>query len=264
MNPYFNNPSMIRKIFITILLCCTALLMEAQQANKTTPEGMVRIPGGTFVMGSNANTNSTAFPAHQVTLPPFFMDIYEVTNKQYHQFCMDSGHKFPEFWGMDIYKSGPDYPDHPVVGVSQFDASEYADWAGKRLPTEAEWEAAARGGLEFKAYPYGEEADHAFARFNDPEAEKGPVKSGSFEANGYGLFDMSGNVWEWVSDWFDSGYYAESPEEDPQGPSTGSFRVLRGGGWHSGPGCSSLTSRNALPTHWVDIAGGFRCVKDLD
>jgi sulfatase modifying factor 1 len=164
---------------------------------------------------------------------------------------------------MDIYKSGPGFPDHPVVGVSQFDASQYADWAGKRLPTEAEWEYAARGGLEFIDFPFGEKADHSLARFNDPEAEKGPVPVGSYEPNGFGLYDMSGNVWEWVEDWFDPGYYSESPVDHPKGPPTGTFRVLRGGGWHSGQGCISVRHRCALPQHWVDFAGGFRCVKNV-
>ncbi len=90
------------------------------------------------------------------------------------------------------------------------------------------------------------------------------LKPGSFKANGFGLYDMSGNVWEWVSDWFDPGYFHNSPEENPQGPSSGTFRVIRGGGWHSGGGCASVFYRNGLPQHWVDFAGGFRCVKDLE
>lgn len=215
-------------------------------------------------MGSNANEHLSCFPAHLVSLPSFYMDKNEVSNSEYYEFCMDKGHKLPEFWGMDMYKSGPDFPDHPVLGISHFDATLYASWAGKRLPTEAEWEYAARGGLEFIAYPYGEKANHKQARFNDPEAEKGPLKVGSFKPNGYGLYNMSGNVWEWVSDWFDFSYYSESPEDQPKGPSGGSFRVFRGGGWHSGGGCTSVFHRNALPQHWVDIAGGFRCVKDVE
>ncbi len=213
-------------------------------------------------MGSNASQYSVAFPAHQVNVNSFYMDMYEVTNRQYYEFCMVTGHRLPEFWGMAIFKSGPDFPDHPVVGVSQSDARDYAEWAEKRLPTEAEWEYAARGGLEDIDYPYGETADHSRARYNDPEAERGPVPVGLYEPNGYGLYDMSGNVWEWVSDWFDERYYPTSPEDNPKGPDHGSFRVLRGGGWHSGPGCVTVHYRNALPQHWVDHAGGFRCVKE--
>ena len=95
-------------------------------------------------------------------------------------------------------------------------------------------------------------------------AEKGPVETGSYSPNDYGLFDMSGNAWEWVSDWFSETYYQESKEKDPRGPSGGTFKVLRGGGWHSGGECISVHRRNALPQHWLDIAGGFRCAKDVD
>ena len=253
---------MYRFIFF-LLICILALGATGQIHADNPPEGMVLIPGGSFFMGTNSNQPSIAFPLHQVEVRSFYMDMYEVSNREYYDFCMATGHKLPEFWGMDIYKSGTGFPDFPVVGVSQFDASLYAEWAGKRLPTEAEWEYAARGGLENIDFPFGEKADHSRARYNDPEAEKGPVQTGSYDPNGYGLYDMAGNVWEWVTDWFDPEYYAESPEIDPKGPDTGTFRVIRGGGWHSGPGCITVHRRYALPQHWVDMAGGFRCVKDL-
>lgn len=224
---------------------------------------MVLIPGGTFYIGSD-NHQPAASPRHPVTLNAFYMDQHEVTNRQYHDFCMATGYKFPEFWGMEIYKSSLEFPDHPVVGVSHFEAGEFAEWAGKRLPTEAEWEVAARGGLNDISYYFGEKADHALARYNDPEAIKGPVKVGSYQPNAYGLYDMSGNVWEWVSDWYDEDYYRESPECNPPGPERGSFKAFRGGGWHSGPGCIAVHRRNALPEFWVDMAGGFRCVMDLE
>ena len=237
----------MKRFVWTGLFLCTSVLLPAQE--------MVLIPGGSFFMGSD-NHQSIAQPRHPVKVDAFYMDVHEVSNQDYHRFCMETGHKLPEFWGMDLYKSGPDYPEYPVVGVSQFDAREYAEWAGKRLPTEAEWEYAARAGLEGISFPYGEEADRSMARINDPEAEKGPVKCKSYPPNAFGLYDMSGNVWEWVDDWFSEDYYRSSPEINPQGPEQGSFRVIRGGGWHSGPGCTSVHHRNALPTHWVDIAGG--------
>lgn len=252
------------KFSSSILLLLLTITLQGQAPSSGVPEGMVLIQGGSFIMGSNANPHSISYPAHPVTVGSYYMDIKEVTNRQYHDFCMTTGHKLPEFWGMDIYKSGLDYPDYPVVGVSQFDASQYADWAGKRLPTEAEWEYAARGGQQDISYPTSEKIDHKMARYNDPEAEKGPVRTGSFAPNDYGLYDMSGNAWEWVSDWFDPVYYKESPGENPDGPSHGTFKVFRGGGWHSGASCVTVHRRNALPQHWVDIAGGFRCAKDLD
>jgi len=251
------------RIAFFTLLCILSNFLEGQSTHEAAQAGMVLVPGGTFWMGSNANDRLSSYPAHPVTLPSFYMDPFEVTNREYNEFCLKTGHKFPEFWGMEVYSSGTDFPDHPVVGVSHFDATLYAEWAGKRLPTEAEWEYAARGGLENIAYPFGEMADHSEARFTDPDAGQGPVKTGSYKPNGFGLYDMSGNAWEWVSDWFDSGYYDESPSENPIGPEEGSFRVIRGGGWHSGPGCVSVFYRNGLPQHWVDFAGGFRCVKDL-
>ena len=250
------------KLLFTTVLFLTINMAHGQENDKDLPEGMVLIPAGTFMMGTD-DGQGIASPKHPVTLHAFYMDIHEVTNKEYQEYCVTTGNKFPEFWGMDLYKSGMKFPDHPLVGVSQFEATQYAQWAGKRLPSEAEWEYASRGGLEDISYPYGEKADHSMSRFNDPEAEKGPVKTGSYPPNGYGLNDMSGNVWEWVSDWFWEAYYSESPAENPSGPSTGTFRVFRGGGWHSGAGCTSVHRRNALPSHWVDIAGGFRCVKEM-
>jgi len=250
------------RLLVSTLFLILAIVAYGQEEGENTPQGMVLIPDGTSMMGSD-HGQTIAAPKHPVLLEAFYMDIHEVSNREYEAYCKSSGYKYPEFWGMDLYRSGPDYPDYPVVGVSQFDATQYAEWAGKRLPTEAEWEYAARGGLEDISYPYGEKADHSMSRLNDPEAVKGPVKTGSYPPNGYGLYDMSGNVWEWVSDWFSESYYSESPEQNPNGPSTGTFRVFRGGGWHSGPGCTTVHRRNALPSHWVDFAGGFRCVKDL-
>jgi formylglycine-generating enzyme required for sulfatase activity len=250
------------RFYLSVLLASLLAAGMGQEKKGEQHQGMVLIPGGTYLMGTD-HGQAIASPRHPVILHPYYMDAHEVSNREYQEFCLSTGHKFPEFWGMDVYKSGPDYPDHPVVGVSHFDASLYAEWAGKRLPTEAEWEFAARGGLEDIDYPYGEKADHSQSRFNDPDAEKGPVKRGTYPPNSYGLHDMSGNVWEWVSDWFSGSYYSESPEHNPKGPSTGTFKVFRGGGWHSGPGCATVHRRNALPTHWVDFAGGFRCVKDM-
>jgi formylglycine-generating enzyme required for sulfatase activity len=192
----------------------------------------------------------------------FQLDRYEVTNAQYLAFCEITEHKLPEFWGMDQYHSGPKYPNHPVIGVSWNDARDYASWTGKRLPTEAEWEYAARGGLDGKKYPQGDRLSSAYGNYVESDLG-GPVEVGSYPANGYGLYDMMGNVLEWVHDRYAADYYDQSPSENPHGPENGRFRVVRGAGWHSGPGCTMVYYRNALPSNWVDFAVGFRCVKDI-
>lgn len=220
-------------------------------------EGMVLIPGGEFVMGVEDGEDN---PAHTICVDPFYMDICEVTNAEYKLFCDSTEHQLPEFWGVDKYRCGPDYPDHPVLGVSQVDAMTYAKWVGKRLPTEAEWEFAARGGLKGKRFPHGDEMDRAMENFKG----EGTLPVGSLVPNDYGLYDMSGNVREWVLDYYDWDYYRESPRENPRGPDKEKFAVVRGGGWHAGKGCSTVHVRYGLYPTWVDINVGFRCVKDVE
>jgi len=161
---------------------------------------------------------------------------------------------------MNEFHCGLDFPNHPVVGVSHYDARKYAEWRGMRLPTEAEWEVAGRGGLVGKKFPNGDELDKKKINYGDNF--HGTTAVGSFPANEYGLFDMSGNVREWVSDWYQTDYYLNSPYKNPQGPEIGRFKVIRGGSWLAGPGCVSVCRRNALSSNWVDIAVGFRCVKE--
>jgi len=222
-------------------------------------EELVLIPDGEFLMGSDSEGDHS--PVHKVQIDSFYMDKYEVTNAQYLSFCEETGHRLPEFWGMDDFRCGSHYPDHPVVGVSWSDAVEYAAWCGKRLPTEAEWECAARGGLVGMDYPNGDTLHPPDGNYTKA-GKRGPVAVGSYPANGYGLHDMQGNVVEWVRDYYAADYYSSSPSENPRGPESGRFRVIRGGGWHSGAYCNRVYYRNALPPNWVDFAVGFRCVKD--
>ncbi len=222
---------------------------------------MVLIPAGEFVMGKD--NEGDAGPAHTVYVDSFYIDKYEVTNGEYKKFCDETEHALPEFWGMDEYHCGEKYPDHPVVGVSWGSAREYAKWCGKRLPTEAEWEYAARGGMVGKNYPFGDEIDTMLANFTFEGRNKGPVPVGSYKPNEYGLFDMTGNVGEWINDFYDMDYYASSPDSNPAGPEKGKHRVFRGGGWHTGPYCCRVYFRNALPANWVDFNVGFRCAADL-
>jgi len=235
------------------------LSMSICGGSATQEAESVLIPAGEFLMGVEGDAEDN--PVHEVFVDSFYMDKYEVTNEQYLAFCKETGHKLPEMWGMDGFRCGPDYPDHPVVGVSWQDAADYAEWRGKRLPAEAEWEYAARGGLVGRDYPAGEPLDPESANFAGAD-RGGTVAVGSFPANGFGLHDMSGNVVEWVGDFYDKDYYRNSPIKNPRGPEQGKFRVIRGGGWHSGPYCNRVGFRNALPGNWVDFNVGFRCAKD--
>ncbi|MFH1312484.1 MAG: formylglycine-generating enzyme family protein [Candidatus Eisenbacteria bacterium] len=235
---------------------------EPEQASTTrgvTKSEMVLIPGGEFEMGKEGKDDHG--PAHMVYLDEFYMDKYEVTNAQYAEFCEATERNLPEFWGMDHFRSGPDFPNHPVTGISWHDAEAYAEWAGKRLPSESEWEYAARGGLVGKDYPGGDKIDSSTANFS--RADKGgTIAVASYPANGFGLHDMVGNVGEWVADYYAGDYYKACPDKNPAGPDEGKFRVFRGGGWHTGPGCSKVFYRNGLPPNWVDFNVGFRCARD--
>jgi iron(II)-dependent oxidoreductase len=231
-------------------------------------EELVLIPGGEFLMGAGSDRDHS--PVHKVAIASFYIDRYEVTNGQYLDFCHATGHRLPAFWGIDRFRSSPNYPLHPVTGVSWYDANMYADWRGKRLPTEAEWEYAARGNLVGKNYPQGDAFDETIGN-SSKSGKGGPVPVGSYAPNGFGLHDMQGNVVEWVWDYYDANYYHSSPKINPRGPEQMEgrpeavrFRVIRGGGWHSGPYCSRVYYRNALPANWLDFNVGFRCAKDFD
>jgi formylglycine-generating enzyme len=228
---------------------------------QTPQESMILIPAGVFTMGKNTTGPSDWQPEHNVRINSFYMDKTEVTNKQYHDFCVSTKNPLPQFWGLKEFKSGPDFPDFPVVGVSYFDAEKYAKWAGKRLPTEAEWEYASRGGLAGKNFPFGDLVDSA--KVNYGRKYGGLVKTASFPPNGFGLYDITGNVWEWTTDYYSDNYYAVSPAENPKGPDRGRFKVIRGGSWHSGQMCVQTYYRNGLSPSWVDFGVGFRCVKDI-
>jgi iron(II)-dependent oxidoreductase len=229
---------------------------------------LVLIRGGEFAMGKKipepekgGKKQYVNNPVHQVYVDSFYMDKYEVTNYQYYLFCKETGRKLPVFWGMKEFRCGLDFPNHPVVGVSYWDAHDYAQWKKMRLPTEAEWEYGARGGLTGKKYPHGDELHTRW--FNYSRHMKGTTQVGNYPANGYGLHDMIGNVREWVSDYYHTHYYLKSPNKNPRGPEIGRFKVIRGGSWYSGPGCVTVYRRNALASNWVDFAVGFRCARDF-
>jgi len=227
------------------------------------PEGMVLIPAGEFSMGDHHDVgDSDEKPVHTVYADAFYMDAYEVTNAQYEQFMDATGHKAPTYW------NDPDFnqPNYPVVGVSWHDAVAYAEWVGKRLPTEAEWEKAARGGLVGNMYPNGNSITHDDANYwekggRDIWTYTSPV--GSFPPNGYGLYDMAGNVYDWCSDWYGSNYYSVSPPNNPKGPDTGTLRVLRGGSWSYITFYLRCAYRHCNGPTTTDSYVGFRCAQDL-
>lgn len=217
---------------------------------------IVWIPGCTFQMGSS-DGGSDESPVHTVTVNGFWMGKYEVTVEQYREFCQATGRNMPgqPSWNKE---------NHPVVNVAWCDAAAYAEWLGCRLPTEAEWEYAARGGLDGKKYPWGDEISDDDANCTGTEgrdqwATTSPV--GSFPANGYGLYDMAGNVWEWCSDWYDSGYYSGRPTSNPTGPASGAYRVLRGGSWLTDPNLLRCAIRLRSTPDYSWLIFGFRLAR---
>ncbi len=255
----------ITKIVLLLMLACVLSLAVFPGGGKDKKEKyrepeMVLISGGEFIMGSNEKETNDYYPAHKVRVDSFYIDKYEVTNAQYYKFCKETGKKLPKFRGIDEFRCSLDYPNHPVVGVSCYDAKLYAEWRGVRLPTEAEWEYAARGGLTGKSFPLGDDIGPEDG--NVSNHSDGSAKVGSYKPNGFGLYDMAGNVREWVSDYYDEDYYHHSTYRNPKGPAAGKFIVLRGGGWFAGKSCCRVFVRWALKNTWIDFNVGFRCAKD--
>lgn len=249
---------LLHYIFIALLL---TLKVNGQELI-TADTSMVLIPAGNFLIGKDSDKGHDFSPAHRVNVNSFYIDKYEVTNGEYFRFCKETGHKFPEFWNSNVFKSGTDFLNYPVVGINWWDAQKYAKWAGKRLPTEAEWEYAARGGLIDNDFPNGNNWGKKKPK-QDTIGWRNLIKPvGKYDPNGYGLFDMAGNVWEWVADGYAENYYKTSPTDNPTGPLNKNNRVIRSGSWHSGTMCKKVYYRKGLPSNWCDFAVGFRCVKN--
>ncbi len=259
---------------------------------------MVFIPAGEFIMGSNED-DYDARPAHTIYLDEFYIDMYEVSNAQYRRFVQATGRKEPEgYWIRDDenaeFEPGfkpwndPNFnaPDMPVVCVSWEDANAYAKWVGKRLPTEAEWEKACRGGIVGQRYPWGDNypptskvgniGDISLRKamskltsgsyfpvldqYNDGFAFVAPV--GKFPPNKYGLYDMCGNVSEWCADWYDENYYTNSPRQNPKGAVFGTERSVRGSSFFFAPPDMLYNSMRGYlePQNGYNFVG-FRCAK---
>jgi formylglycine-generating enzyme required for sulfatase activity len=216
---------------------------------------MVRVPAGEFRMGSAASEGwGSERPQHTVYLDGYWIYKYEVTVKQYRAFCAATGHAFPTdtpSWGWQ--------DTHPIMHVTWFDAQAYAAWAHAALPTEAQWEKAARG-TDARMYPWGNDYDPNKLAQSGNSTGTQPVGSFPAGASPYGALDMAGNVWEWCADWFAPEYYADSPSRNPTGPESGAFRVLRGGSWHylsdTSVRCAARNNNDPYG-HWD--GDGFRC-----
>jgi formylglycine-generating enzyme len=231
---------------------------------------MVFIPGGEFFRGRSqvlSDDNLKWYPTlmkddrpvRPIRIDPFYLDQYEVTNAQYAEFVTATKHRAPYNWPKGKIAEGKE--QFPVIDVDWDDASAYAKWAGKRLPTEAEWERACRGIAEKETYPWGNRKPaKEDARFNVLD---GPGPVGKCKASYFGLYDIVGNVWEWCADWYDRDYYEKSPDANPKGPDHGMYRVVRGGSW-------SDIERNLTCAYrsWVRPTErgpniGFRCAKNF-
>jgi formylglycine-generating enzyme required for sulfatase activity len=221
---------------------------------------MVLVPAGEFTMGSTLGDDEQ--PVHRVYLNAFQMDKYEVTVGQYAKYLQVTGMEEPPDWSV---MNQSQHHKRPVVNINWSDAATFCKWAGKRLPTEAEWEKAARG-TDGRIYPWGNEAPtrlHANFGKNEWDSHMALVPVGSFEMgkSPYGIYDMAGNAWEWVNDWYDHDYYQKSPTKNPQGPTKGESRVVRGGSWLYLPKFLRTSFRfNAEPAG-RQFGYGFRCAK---
>ena len=269
--------------------------LEAGAERVRAIDGMtqVYVPAGTFEMGSAEIEQPTPFDdsVHKVSLDSFWIDMTEVTVQQYEAFVAATGHKtIAEYQGSSgtfingdfaetagaywKHPNGPETtaePNHPVVQMAWFDADAYCKWAGGSLPTEAQWEYAARG-PELRTFPWGNTYDPANLNaceescatqwktpgYDDGFAETAPVGTYPAGKSWVGALDMAGNAWEWVNDW--QGDYGKDPQTNPTGPETGEKRVLRGGGWISGEASAWSAFRGGNPPYSRGTPDGFRCV----
>jgi formylglycine-generating enzyme required for sulfatase activity len=213
-------------------------------------------------MGSEIREDES--PVHEVFLDAFYIDLYEVTNAKY-ALCVKTG--ICSKPSDEEYYGNSRFDNYPVVFVEWDQARNFCEWRGARLPTEAEWEKAARGGLVGKLYPWGDES---------PICENGAINGakfgeclknyiaepvGSYAPNGFGLFDMAGNVMEFVWDWFSDNYYANSPNRNPLGPESGEFHVTRGGFWYDPEAGLRVASRSPFRPDFRGDIYGFRCAR---
>ena len=267
-------PFTISLVFLLSVGTCNTVTAQLQQLKKprASPDvasafdtPMVSIPEGEFLMGADGTEAlEDEKPQHRVWLDRFEIDLHEVTTRQYAAFLSQEKRSPPWQWeSVDLAV----HRDRPVIGVSWSDAEAYCRWRGRRLPTEAEWEKAARG-TDGRRYPWGNDEEvilRAKARASEKPSSDGiaPLAVQLEQASPYGVYDMVGGVSEWVRDWYAEDFYRTAPARDPQGPLRGSFRVLRGGGWTEGALELRVSYRGwDEMTYWGPTLG-FRCANDV-
>lgn len=224
---------------------------------------MALVPAGEFVMGSDFGSDER--PRHNVFLSHYYIDIFEVTNAQYAAFLNSTHDSYTGtvlFQEADVWVIDPAHAHLPVVEVDWFEANAFCRWRGAKLPTEAQWEKAARG-TDGRLFPWGNSSYISPTRANFANSNSGLVRVGSFTdgTSPFGAMDMAGNVWEWVADWYQEDYYSQSPNRDPSGPSEGVLKVRRGGSVGDNSALIRTTSRNAISPHYSDSVIGFRCAR---
>ncbi len=231
-------------------------------ASETVQENpMVLIPAGEFIMGSE-DGGEDEVPVRTVYLDAFRINQFEVTQFHYAEFVKRTGHRSP----LSRYVKNIDYlnhPNQPAVYVSWVDAFDYCKWRGVRLPTEAEWEKAARGPQGNK-WPWEKEFKASYANFKGEDDEgvfTMPVGSYETDKSPFGIYDMAGNVREWVQDWYDPQYYEHAPRKNPAGPKQGEIKTMRGSSWIDSYYSGRTTSRLKMVPNYRDTGVGFRCAK---
>lgn len=235
-----------------------------REATLTRPEisPLLPIPEGWFTMGSEVGQDNER-PLHRVWVDGFHLSAHQVTNQEYRHFLQASGNASPLCWNDPNFS----HPEQPVVAVSWFEATRYCEWLSAlmrrrfRLPTEAEWERAARGGLEGKLFPWGDAAPEALPDYGT-RWKHGPEPVARYAPNAFGLYDISENVHEWCSDWYQADYYAVSPERNPGGPASGERRASRGGSWRHHIKVTRCAARSSIPPQFQYADYGFRVACD--
>ncbi len=245
------------RLLALIVVLAVYMSFSNSYASDSVGDSMIFVPAGEFIMGATSkveNPSSDELPAHKVYVKAFYVDKYETTNAEYKRFIDAVRYKVPDHWKNGLYPKGKD--NYPVYNVTWEDAMNYCKWKGKRLPSEAEWEKAARG-TDGGIYPWGNKFDHSKANTMERGDGKSLSPVGSFESgkSPYGVYDMAGNVWEWVQDYYEP-YQQQVETNEFYGKK---FRVIRGGSAHFNAYSARTTNRNIVFPYYRYFLVGFRC-----